>query len=148
MSPTTNSIFEQTNHLTLTGLVIYLETGKRGRQNMLEQSNDPNVPSRNCSDWAEIVKCLERLVALEFRSRARMHLNAALIPDQKDEFTWLTQMQHYGIPTRLLDFTYSPFAALYFAIREQKNAGDRSKSGLSSEKKVRRKGRRRFSSEW
>jgi hypothetical protein len=44
-----------------------------------------------------------------------MHLNASLIPG--DELAWLALMQHYAIPTRLLDFTYSPFVALYFAIR-------------------------------
>ena len=138
---------------------------------ILEPSNDPNVPSHNCSDWTEIVKCLEafpspevtdaegdvmrtgwvfrgladstyslksaierqahskdltwlaleRLVSMEFKSHARMHLGASLVPDRQDEFTWLAQMQHYGVPTRLLDFTYSPFVALYFAIREQKN---------------------------
>lgn len=70
-------------------------------------------------DWA----ALEGLVLAEFKARARMHLSAPLIP--ADEFTWLAQMQHYAIPTRLLDFTYSPFVALYFAIRNSQECPDR-----------------------
>ncbi len=37
------------------------------------------------------------------------------IPDTNEFLEWLAIMQHFGAPTRLLDFTYSPYAALYFA---------------------------------
>ncbi len=34
----------------------------------------------------------------------------------KSKLAWLSVMQHYGVPTRLIDFTTSPYTALYFAL--------------------------------
>lgn len=40
-------------------------------------------------------------------------------PSDKDVSSWLALMQHYGIPTNLLDCTWSPDVALYFAMEEK-----------------------------
>lgn len=38
------------------------------------------------------------------------------IPQKEEYIEWLSIMQHYGAPTRMLDFSYSLFVALFMAI--------------------------------
>lgn len=47
-------------------------------------------------------------------SNAHLYLNHT--PKEDDALSWLAIMQHYGAPTRLLDFTFSPYVAAYFAL--------------------------------
>lgn len=65
-------------------------------------------------DWdPDLAKSCEEYSLHQFQSRAYHYISRDSIPTTK--LGWLSIMQHHGIPTRLLDFTESPFMALFFA---------------------------------
>ncbi|MCH2274853.1 FRG domain-containing protein [Thalassospira sp.] len=59
----------------------------------------------------------EEKILRTFRQSAAMLIEK--LPS--DNFGWMFLMQHYGVPTRLLDWSESPLVALYFAITEAPN---------------------------
>jgi hypothetical protein len=65
----------------------------------------------------------EKTLIGEFVSRAPSRSHRPC-PDSGDYFGWLFLAQHYGLPTRLLDWSENPLVAAYFAVvHDQDNDG-------------------------
>jgi hypothetical protein len=66
--------------------------------------------------WSEQEQRILRI----FKRKAHQYLNQP--PAHDDDFQWLALMQHHGAPTRLLDFTWSPYVAAFFALERATTA--------------------------
>lgn len=86
----------------------------RGQQNhtwLLSHSFERVCYRLNVPVWKR--QQIEHNMTREFRRRIHHYTTAVPLQDAVCEY--LAIMQHHGAPTRLLDFTYSPYVAAYFA---------------------------------
>jgi hypothetical protein len=67
------------------------------------------------SCWSEEKAVKHEEYALK-KFASKYHLYDRENSRPKSKLAWLATMQHYGVPTRLLDFSESPYIALYFAL--------------------------------
>jgi len=63
--------------------------------------------------WTELPEIEEGLLR---RFKREAHLYLSNEPARGDLIGWLSLMRHHGAPTRLLDWSYSFFVAVYFAL--------------------------------
>lgn len=80
------------------------------------------------TSW-ELIPSIARSRNLEFKEKELIHEFKYRYPDifmnLSTNFEKLSYMQHYGLPTRLLDFTENPMIALYFACNQMKKRNGR-----------------------
>ncbi len=72
--------------------------------------------------WSELPEIEEGLLR---RFKREAHLYLSNEPAEGDLIGWLSLMRHHGAPTRLLDWSYSFFVALFFAL-QRPNPGESS----------------------
>lgn len=67
------------------------------------------------NSWtSERARQFEDYAMSSFKSKYHIYCGGEHKP--KSKLSWLSVIQHYGGPTRLIDFTTSPYIALYFAL--------------------------------
>ncbi len=92
-------------------------------------------------DYSRINKQVaEEYLLSQFKRAAHHFIEGSMVPKDNDILEWLALMQHYGTPTRLLDFTRSPYVACFFALEElAKNTPDVTEKEEAAEKETKKR---------
>lgn len=89
---------------------------------------------------------LERALIRLFQRKAHHYFGPGHIPEWANKIEWLALMQHYGAPTRLLDWFYPFWNAVFFAVARRdfgnpegnnpgkNNKGQKGKNGKKQDK--------------
>jgi FRG domain len=106
----------------------------------------------SCNKYKLLPTLLRKNLKKELRTReknlfCRFQVQAGelLPPGLKSPWEILSAMQHYRVPTRMMDWTESLFVALYFAL-EFEDQEDEAENREKEEKKIRRNFLRAFGS--
>jgi hypothetical protein len=95
----------------------------RGQSNEhwpLQPSFNRGLRNTPLEDW----RAIERLALRTFQSQAHMYVSAPLLAKVQTAPCWWALMQHHGAPTRLLDWSGSPYVAAYFAVHHEGEAAN------------------------
>ena len=91
------------------GLETRLEREVEGRKQRGSSDNENrHIDRRNAEEY----------LLAQFKKAAHHFLESSMVPCENNIIEWLALMGHYGAPTRLLDFTRSPYVACFFALEK------------------------------
>jgi len=98
------------------GLLTYVYRGHSNKEWQLTPTLLRHLDYK-AKDIIEVLN-IEIQALKQFRSKAHIQLKWNELLNVEDIVSWWTIMQHYGAPTRLLDWTESIYVAAYFAVAE------------------------------